>query len=110
MVNIMFPALQRASEFMEGNSPSQSMLKFLDLVLADTLRCYQKTQRQQPPVEVQQFFAQMLHNFAQYLAYTPFEDSLFVFEKLTALSSDHISEETLCACIVGLIDKYSMKP
>lgn len=52
----------------------------------------------------------MLQNFAQYLAYTPFEDALFVFEKLINLCSDSISEETLCACIVGLIDKYSMKP
>jgi hypothetical protein len=32
---VMMPSLKRASDFMANNSPTLSMLKFLDLVLAD---------------------------------------------------------------------------
>lgn len=52
----------------------------------------------------------MLQNFVQYLSYSLYEEVLFVFEKLIALCSDVISEKVLCACIIGLIDKYTMKP
>jgi hypothetical protein len=44
-----------------------------------------------------------------YLSYSLYEEVLFVFEKLIALCSDVVSEKVLCACIVGLIDKYTMK-
>jgi hypothetical protein len=40
ITTVMFPSLQRASDFMAGNSPNLSMLKFLDMVLADMIRVY----------------------------------------------------------------------
>lgn len=40
IASIMLPSLQRASDFMVGNSPNLSMLKFLDLVLTDMVRHY----------------------------------------------------------------------
>ena len=54
------PSLQRASDFMAGNSPSLSMLKFLDLVLNDMVRVFQKNQRVHLSNEMQFFFAEML--------------------------------------------------
>lgn len=70
---------------------------------------YQKKQRSQPPLEIQLFFQELLTNFVPYISYSMYEESLFVFEKLIALSSDVISESVLKACIVALIDKYTPK-
>lgn len=85
------------------------MLKFLDLVLNDMLRHYQKNSRPSPPLDIQYFFLEMLQNFVTYISYSLYEEVLFVFEKLIALCSDVISEKVLSACIIGLIDKYTMK-
>jgi hypothetical protein len=35
LVNVMLPTLERTSEYLEGNSPSLPMLKFLEIVLSD---------------------------------------------------------------------------
>lgn len=94
---------------MADNSPSLSMIKFLDLVLSDMLRSYQKNQRTQPPVDIQTFFMELLSNFVSYIPYSLYEETLFVFEKLIALSSDVINEKVLQKCIVALIDKYTVK-
>lgn len=40
IVSVIFPSLRRCSEFLADNSPSLSMIKFLDIVLSDMLRNY----------------------------------------------------------------------
>lgn len=109
IVSVIFPSLQRASDFMADNSPSLSMIKFLDIVLSDMLRHYQKNQRTQPPIDIQYFFLELLQNFVVYMSYSLYEEVLFVFEKLIALCSDVISEKVIRGCIIALIDKYTVK-
>ena len=60
-------------------------------------------------MDIQVFFLDLLQNFAPYISYSLYEEVLFVFEKLLALCSESINEKVLCSCIVGLVDKYSMK-
>lgn len=71
------------------------MMKFLDLVLSDMLRAYTKNQKTQPPLDIQYFFSDFLGYFVSYIPYSLYEESLYVFEKLLALSSDVITEKTL---------------
>jgi hypothetical protein len=52
---------------------------------------------------------ELLSNFVAYIPYSLYEETLFVFEKLIALSSDVINEKVLQKCIVALIDKYTVK-
>lgn len=52
---------------------------------------------------------ELLSNFVSYIPYSLYEETLFVFEKLIALSSDVINEKVLQRCIVALIDKYTVK-
>ncbi len=40
IISVIFPALQRTSDYIKENSPNLSMIKFLDLVLTDMLRAY----------------------------------------------------------------------
>ena len=38
-----------------------------------------------------------------------YEESIFIFELLLQLCQDVITEKVICACIIGLVDKYTMK-
>jgi hypothetical protein len=62
-----------------------------------------------PPLDIQRFFSKFLGYFVSYIPYSLYEESLYVFEKLIALSSDVMSEKTLQKCIVALVDKYTAK-
>lgn len=46
------PSLRRTSEYLKGNSPNLSMLKFLDIVLADLQKSYTRQQKLQTPIEI----------------------------------------------------------
>jgi hypothetical protein len=100
----MLPSLQRASQFMQNNSPSHIMLKFLDLVLSDILKLFQK-----PPQSMQALFLDLFDNFVPCIAYSMSEEVAFIFDKLLILCGDQISEKTLCSCIISLVDKFSVK-
>lgn len=113
IVQVLMPSMQRVCKFLEGNSPSLPMLKFLDIALSDFLSYFaQATGKGKPlvvPVEIQVFFAQLLHNFADYISYSLFEEIFSVFDKLLSLTSDVMSEAILKKCIVALVDKYTLK-
>lgn len=47
IVSAIFPALQRTCDYMVNNSPSLSMIKFLDHVLNDIIRQYQGQNKMQ---------------------------------------------------------------
>lgn len=59
--------------------------------------------------DLQFFFAEMLQNFVPYLSYSMYEESIYIFEILLQLCADVITEKVICACIIGLVDKYTMK-
>jgi hypothetical protein len=103
------PSLQRTSDYLKGNSPNLSMLKFLDIVLTDLQKCYSRQQKVQPPFEAQYFFLELLQNFVSYISYCLYEDVLNVFEKLLTLCSDVLTEKVIKSCLVALVDKYTMK-
>ena len=101
----MIPILQRTTEYLKSNSPGLSMLKFLDIVLRDIKQgnyC-----AMQP--DLQYFFLDMLSHFVPYLSYCLYEEVFSVFDKLLAMCSDVVNEKVLQKCIIGLVDKYTMK-
>ena len=51
----------------------------------------------------------MLENFASSLAYSLYEESFIVFDKLLYLAGDTITEPAIKKCIVALVDKYTLK-
>jgi len=51
----------------------------------------------------------MLSNYCNYMSYSLYEEVFSVFDKLLMLTVDVISEKILKKCIVGLIDKYTLK-
>lgn len=85
------------------------MIKFLDLVLTDINRFYSKNKRTQPPVDIQQFFLELLSNFVTYIPYSLYEEVISVFEKLIALCPDVFTDKVMQSCIIALIDKYTVK-
>lgn len=48
VVQIIMPSLHRTSEFLAANSPSLSMLKFLDIVLSDIYILFHERRQKQP--------------------------------------------------------------
>jgi hypothetical protein len=48
VVQIIMPSLDRTSEFLAANSPSLSMLKFLDIVLSDIYILFHERRQKQP--------------------------------------------------------------
>lgn len=105
LLQIMIPILQRTTEFLKNNSPSLSMLKFLDIVLRD-IKSGNYCQIQP---DLQYFFLDMLGNFVNYISYCLYEEVFSVFDKLISMCSDVINEKVLTKCIVALVDKYTMK-
>jgi hypothetical protein len=110
------PSLERVCTFLEGNSPSLAMLKFLEIALNDIQTFFiskytgkGQTLSQVVPFELQMFFADLLSNFCNYMSYSLYEEVFSVFDKLLLLTGDVISEKILKKCIVGLIDKYTLK-
>ena len=61
------------------------------------------------PLKLQSFFLEMLENFASSLAYSLYEESFIVFDKLLYLAGDTITEPAIKKCIVALVDKYTLK-
>lgn len=61
------------------------------------------------PQDKQQFFAELLTNFATYLSYSLYEEVFTVVDKLLALTTDILSETILKKMIVALVDKYTLK-
>jgi len=45
IVQILMPSLERVCNFLEGNSPSLHMLKFLDIALTDISMFYMQKQQ-----------------------------------------------------------------
>ena len=92
IISIMMPSLERTCDFLEGNSPSLQMLKFLDIVLTDVISIFnQKVDGQVVcilPPELAHFFLEMLSNFVAYMSYSLYEEVFSVFDKLVHLSSD----------------------
>lgn len=101
----MIPILQRTTEFLKTNSPSLSMLKFLDMVLRD-IKAGGYCQMQ---ADLQYFFLEMLNNFVTYISYCLYEEVFSVFDKLLVMCADVVNEKVLTKCIVALVDKYTMK-
>jgi hypothetical protein len=85
------------------------MIKFLDLVLNDMVRHYQKSQRAQAPIDIQHFFAELLSNFVQYIPYSLYEEIFIVFEKILSLCPDVLTERKLQKCIIAMVDKYTVR-
>ena len=105
LLQIMIPILQKTTEYLRNNSPSLSMLKFLDIVLRD-IKAGGYCQMQQ---DLQFFFLEMLSNFVNYISYCLYEEVFAVFDKLLIMCSDVINERVLNKCILALVDKYTMK-
>jgi len=40
IIKVIMPSIQRVSDFLEANSPSLPMLKFLEIALSDILQIY----------------------------------------------------------------------
>jgi hypothetical protein len=106
ILQIIIPILQRTSEYLRQNSPTQSMLKFLDIVLKD-IQAGNFCQTSYP--DLQLFFLDMLGSLVDYVSYCLYEDIFPVFEKLLGLCSDILPEAILRKCIIALVDKYTMK-
>jgi hypothetical protein len=107
------PSLQRVCTFLESNSPSLAMLKFLDISLTDFTAYFTQTSAKGKtlavPNELQSFFGQLLTNYADYISYSLYEEVFSVFDKLLLLTGDALSEIILKKCIVALVDKYTIK-
>ena len=58
---------------------------------------------------MQTFFLELLEHFVTSLAYSLYEESFAVFDKLLYLTGESISEPVIKKCIVALVDKYTMK-
>jgi len=113
IVQVLMPSMQRLCSFLENNSPSLPMLKFLEIALSDFTTYFTQTSGKGKalvvPMELQMFFAQILNNFADYISYSLYEEVFSVFDKLLSLTSDVMSEVILKKCIVALVDKYTLK-
>mmetsp|Transcript_30592 Transcript_30592/g.30046 ORF Transcript_30592/g.30046 Transcript_30592/m.30046 type:complete len:223 (-) Transcript_30592:553-1221(-) len=105
MLQIMYPILQKTTEFLKNNSPSLSMLKFLDMVLRD-IKAGGYCQKNP---DLQYFFLEMLNHFAPYLSYSLYEEMFPVFDKLIQMSADILNDKVVQKCIVALVDKFTMK-
>ena len=105
LLQIMIPILQKTTEYLKSNSPSLSMLKFLDIVLRDIK---QGNYCQMQP-DLQYFFLDMFNNYVNYISYCLYEEVFSVFDKLLSMCADVMNEKVLTKCIVALIDKYTMK-
>lgn len=102
----MIPILQRTSEYLRHHSPTQPMLKFLDIVLKDIQESkFHLTTYPDLPL----FFLDQLNSLVDYISYCLYEDIFPVFEKLLALCQDILPGSTLRRIILALIDKYTMK-
>jgi len=51
----------------------------------------------------------LLENFAGSVAYSIYEETFAVFDKLLYLTGEAISETAIKKCIVALVDKYTLK-
>jgi hypothetical protein len=105
LLQIMIPILQKTTEYLKSNSPSQSMLKFLEIVLRD-IKAGGYCQMQS---DLQYFFLELLRNFVGYISYCLYDEVFSVFDKLFAMCADVINERVLTKCIAALVDKYTMK-
>lgn len=106
ILQIIIPILQRTSEYLRQNSPTQSMLKFLDIVLTD-IRLGKFCQISYPDLKL--FFLDQLCSLVNYITFCLFEDIFPVFDKLLSLCQDTMNERILRKCILALTDKYTMK-
>lgn len=105
LLQIMIPILQKTTDYLKSNSPSLSMLKFLEMVLRD-IKSAGYCQMQS---DLQYFFLEMLRNFVPYISYCLYEEVFSVFDKLLVMCADVINERVLTKCIQALVDKYTMK-
>ena len=85
------------------------MLKFLDIVLTDFSKIFLKSSKLQVPFEIQYFMIELLENFVCYISYSLYEEVLGIFESMIQLCPDVLTEKVIRACVVALIDKYTMK-
>lgn len=106
ILQIIIPILQRTSEYLRQNSPTQSMLKFLDIVLLD-IKEGKFCQTNYP--DLQYFFSDQLSSIVNYIPYSLNEEVFPVFDKLLYLCQDVMTDPIRKKCIMALIDKYTMK-
>ena len=106
ILQIIIPILQRTSEYIRHNSPTQSMLKFLDIVLQD-IKAGNYCHTSYP--DLQLFFLDQLNSLVNYISYCLYDEIFPVFDKLLSLCQDIISERILKKCILALVDKYTLK-
>ena len=107
ILQIIVPILERTSDYLRQSSPTQSMLKFLDIVLQDIIDGrYCQTGH---PTNLQYFFLDQLTSIVGYISYSLYEEIFPVFDKLLQLCADVMTEDTLRRCIIALVDKYTMK-
>ena len=106
IIQIISPILHRTSEYLRHNSPSQSMLKFLDIVLQD-VKLAKNAEANTP--ESQFFFLDQLNSLVNYVSYCQHEEIFPVFDKLLSLCKDVLTEKVLKKSIMALIDKYTLK-
>lgn len=106
ILQILIPILQRTSEYLRYHSPTQPMLKFLDIVLKDIHESkFHLTTYPDLPL----FFLDQLNSLSDYISYCLYEDIFPVFEKLLSLCQDILPGSTLRKIILALVDKYTMK-
>lgn len=103
--NIISPFLQRTSAYLQDNSPTQSMLKFMDIVLADLIAgkyCQGKP-------GIQEVFLDQLNSIVSHLSFSMHEEIFPVFDKLLQITSDVMDVYTLKKAIMALVDANTQK-
>jgi hypothetical protein len=100
ILELVLPALQRTTTYLKSNSPTQNMLKFLDVVLADIIAggyCSGST-------EIQEIFYEQLNALTPHLSFCQLEEVFPVFDKLTQMCRDLMDAYTLKKCIHALVE------
>lgn len=89
ILQIIIPILQRTSDYLKSSSPTQSMLKFLDLTLAD-IKGGDFLRTNYPDLKF--FFLNMFDTLLNYVSYCLHDEIFPVFDKLLALSSEVLTD------------------
>lgn len=99
------PFLHRTTNFLKHHSPTQNMLKFMDIVLTDLI----EGKYCQGNPEIQEIFYDQLNCIVNHLSFNMHEEVFPVFDKLLQISSDLMDAYTLKKCIHALVEANNNK-
>jgi hypothetical protein len=102
IVQIIIPILQRTADYLQNNSPSLSMIKFLEITLQD-IKTGQYCQTTYP--DLKPFFVDLLN----YVSCCLHDEIFSIFDKLFAITQGSLSESNIIKCVEVLLDKYTLK-